>query len=404
METVPSPAPASAPLTPDDSDPLPAFPSFSDLSSLLPNSLPPSPTLAASGSTALSSSPVLRRERALGKVGADVVLRGSQGGPPSGGGKAEENVSDLDPFSKTFIPSVESNSVGRENATSGGIVEGTQRGTPPLRVVIPSASAKAQSSWTTLGATVQENSKLELISDDEDSAEEEGTKPSTEVESTRSGGSSPISPLKGLMGGIGRARNGISGPTGSGGATTGFLGSMFRSGSGQGTSSTDIPVQEEKQEVSSEKPLPKPSTSSSLGGTRVAVASTSSTPIHDAHARSPATGGLLNPLASISSIFRSAASSQNSSPTPNNRTIAAEITEKGKERMSERDRVEEREEVLFDFNKFLEQMRSRPADPIAKYLRSSVPPSLYFPLSDGPPDSSKSSPVVRPYRVGIKSE
>ena len=34
------------------------------------------------------------------------------------------------------------------------------------------------------------------------------------------------------------------------------------------------------------------------------------------------------------------------------------------------DEEKDREEAQFDFNKFLEQMRSRSADPIAKYLRS----------------------------------
>lgn len=49
---------------------------------------------------------------------------------------------------------------------------------------------------------------------------------------------------------------------------------------------------------------------------------------------------------------------------------AARRSEHGQGEKEKPKNKEEEKEALFDFNKFLEQMRSRSADPIAKYLRS----------------------------------
>lgn len=57
------------------------------------------------------------------------------------------------------------------------------------------------------------------------------------------------------------------------------------------------------------------------------------------------------------------------------RRLSASNAPGGKENGGAKQKQEEekdREEAQFDFNKFLEQMRSRSADPIAKYLRSCV--------------------------------
>jgi Rab5 GDP/GTP exchange factor len=40
-----------------------------------------------------------------------------------------------------------------------------------------------------------------------------------------------------------------------------------------------------------------------------------------------------------------------------------------------KDKDKDKEEVAFDFQKFLDQMKTKGAEPVAKYLRSYVPPS-----------------------------
>ncbi|ORY92652.1 hypothetical protein BCR35DRAFT_298132 [Leucosporidium creatinivorum] len=108
------------------------------------------------------------------------------------------------------------------------------------------------------------------------------------------------------------------------------------------------------------------------------------------------TSHLPKPLASIASVFRSPLASRTSSPssTPlgtsptNSRggdparvggAGSGREKEGGSSRMEKggaggsregKERQKQDEEAQFDFNRFLEQMRSRSADPIAKYLRS----------------------------------
>lgn len=90
-----------------------------------------------------------------------------------------------------------------------------------------------------------------------------------------------------------------------------------------------------------------------------------------------------NPLASFASAFRSATSSissqagtppAKSSPAVGERGAYVEAARtkdgRGKEKAVDREKGQDDAEATFDFNKFLEQMRARSADPIAKYLRS----------------------------------
>lgn len=95
------------------------------------------------------------------------------------------------------------------------------------------------------------------------------------------------------------------------------------------------------------------------------------------------TSTIANPLASFASAFRSATSSISSQAgTPPAKLSpavgvkgaymeAARTTDgRGKEKAVDREKGQDDAEATFDFNKFLEQMRARSADPIAKYLRS----------------------------------
>lgn len=139
-----------------------------------------------------------------------------------------------------------------------------------------------------------------------------------------------------------------------------FLGTMFRSAS----SSSPAPVErndmtQEKREEYNEKTGIKESPEPS------AVASSSSR----------------NPI-SFASVFRSAKQSTPaippSAPRPD---VPPKDQEKGKGRTSEEDIQRENVQVVFDFNKFLEQMRTKAADPIAKYLRSCAYFSVLFDCS-----------------------
>lgn len=98
------------------------------------------------------------------------------------------------------------------------------------------------------------------------------------------------------------------------------------------------------------------------------------------------TSSISNPLTTFASAFRSAtssrASSQAGTPPPRPQTSNLDSGNKNKESSRGKEKVVEKEkgndnqetevefEATFDFNKFLEQMRLRSADPIAKYLRS----------------------------------
>lgn len=128
----------------------------------------------------------------------------------------------------------------------------------------------------------------------------------------------------------------------------GLFGGMFRSSSAQGQQQPQQPSFSKSAEAgfsdpatTNEKPL------SSTSGPSKGPATPQKESAH-------------NPFASIASVFKSS-SSRTGTPEPS--TSAEPLPD-----------------VVFDFNKFLEQMRSRSADPIAKYLRSYVVPPAHCTL------------------------
>jgi hypothetical protein len=225
----------------------------------------------------------------------------------------------------------------------------------------------------TLGSMVLPTSRLELMEDSDSSPTTSPTIPSRPlpppppVEQD-----SPPTPPKQLK------------PVPSEGSTAGgFLGGMFRTASGSGggptaagnSTSPDkrVGAEDEKESLrttfSEKEKLPSPGTptasSSRPGPSSVA----------------PTSASLSNPLASLASVFRSATSSrtpsqagtpQASSPAQGEKGAYMESgrKEKGRKGKEAEKQSEALVEAVFDFNKFLEQMRTRSADPIAKYLRS----------------------------------
>lgn len=242
----------------------------------------------------------------------------------------------------------------------------------------------------TLGSTVRRGSRLEVL----DNSESESGSPTDDRrladEQSRAA-----------------AQLGAGPPPASSAASSGFsFGSVLRSISG-------TPARD--RTAASTPPPPQPrdaSTSSTTARPR-----RPSTPPSAAPPSAPQTpsgpSGLAKPLASIASVFRStgrtsASSSSTSTPQPGSspqrekgsfmtaivgaggakgkdkerapppeseQEKGGELDEKGDGKGKERAQLPE---PVFDFNKFLEQMRSRTADPIAKYLRSCVAPSSHL--------------------------
>ncbi|GAA6021439.1 hypothetical protein JCM10207_004734 [Rhodosporidiobolus poonsookiae] len=178
-----------------------------------------------------------------------------------------------------------------------------------------------------------------------------------------------------------------------------FFSNVFRSISG-------TPNREPQGGASTPPPLPSPGTSAPA----TPQPPSSSAHPHPAEAAPQTPSGpstLAKPFTSIASVFRSTpkpspASTANSTPQPGsspNREKGAFMTAiagaggKGKEKAhpplphggdgekaheydekrggeAGKGKERQKDEPVFDFNRFLEQMRSRSADPIAKYLRS----------------------------------
>lgn len=228
----------------------------------------------------------------------------------------------------------------------------------------------------TLGSMVRRESRLEVLADSESDQEEGHTRNepagAQEAHERLGHGASP-----------------------SGGSGFSF-GSMLRSLSG-------TPTRDRPQPSSSPPPLPLPD----VGTAEPAKASASGTAdISPTNSPAqPGPSGLAKPLASIASVFRSSARpspAPSGEGTPQSGTspsrekggfltaiAGAAANSKGKERERETEKVDDEDEKraegaiaekgkrrtrpdepVFDFNRFLEQMRSRSADPIAKYLRS----------------------------------
>lgn len=229
----------------------------------------------------------------------------------------------------------------------------------------------------TLGSTVRRESRLEVITDsesDKDAATD-----------------SPPDPAGGAQGAQERLSYGADVPA------TGFsFGSMLRSLSG-------TPTRDRPSSPNSLPPLPHPDAGEKAPARAPITAATQSAPANST--AQPGPSGLAKPLASIASVFRSSArpsptASGEGTPQPGSSPprekvgfltaiAGAAASAKGKERERETEKFDDGDEKraegvvaektrrknkpdepVFDFNRFLEQMRSRSADPIAKYLRS----------------------------------
>lgn len=258
----------------------------------------------------------------------------------------------------------------------------------------------------TLGQTVKSrNSLLELLpNDDEDDNEpklETGTHPETREAASGMVPTSPGQPSKSTrnssaeLGVTGRAAGSSSG------MSSGFLGGMLRSISG--TASESATSNSDTRTRKSGTATPSPPSSQQAGQSDdVRLSGKPSRPQVDTQtAQQSRAATLTRPLTSIANAFKSATGSapntpeRAASPAPIDNEKAQEERHSLKERDTviqaspssprragkerERDKVRDRErsekkteerEATFDFNKFLEQMRSRSADPVAKYLRS----------------------------------
>ena len=228
----------------------------------------------------------------------------------------------------------------------------------------------------TLGSMVRRESRLEVLADSESDKEEGNAR-------NESAGAQDTHERLG------------HGASPSGGSGFSF-GSMLRSLSG-------TPTRDRPQSSSSPPPLPLPDVGTAEPAKGPASATTDTVPT-TSHAQ-PGPSGLAKPLASIASVFRSSARpspapSGEGTPQPGSSPsrekggfltaiAGAAASSKGKERERETEKVHDEDEKraegaiaekgrrrtrpdepMFDFNRFLEQMRSRSADPIAKYLRS----------------------------------
>lgn len=254
----------------------------------------------------------------------------------------------------------------------------TPPGPPPPAVDLNDLDPFAPTQ-NTLGSTVRRESRLELMDNSESDKE----------------GSSPTD-AAGLE--LAQARQGHN-RVPSGGFS---FGNMFRSLNS--TPSKDRPTSPSASDPprGSPSPAPAPAAADPQG------ASTSSAGYATASSGpgQPGPSGLAKPLASIASVFRSSArpspaTSGEGTPQPGSSPprekggsfltaiAGAAAAGKGKERAREPEKSEDfdekrpegahagrgrrkgrSDEPTFDFNRFLEQMRSRSADPIAKYLRS----------------------------------
>lgn len=233
----------------------------------------------------------------------------------------------------------------------------------------------------TIGSTVRRDSRLEVI---ENSESDEGSP----VEDRRMRDQQEL--------GKGQQAQGQ-------GATPFSFGNILRSFSGTPT--------KEREDAPPSQPHPEPSAGHPIASTSSSATPPPPQPSTSRSAPQTPSGPspLAKPLASIASVFRSSnrpspSSSNTTTPQPGSSpqrekgTFIAAIAgsgaaSKGKEKEKhvdeeKADQVDEkaalrqsdghgssskeREEPVFDFNKFLEQMRSRSADPIAKYLRSCV--------------------------------
>lgn len=245
----------------------------------------------------------------------------------------------------------------------------------------PSTPVRPTPSRLTIGATVTPSSKLELI-DDSDSP----TSPSSfqlfsspPLPSTSTATTSPLPPPPPASSPKPKPKSSLAGASSATPSTSGGLfGGMFRSFSGAGiaeqaSSRPRSPPTEERKQVEYNEKHQDPSPLAQPPATATATAT--------------------NP---ISSLFRAKDSSRPASPAKSGEDQRAAAKGKAVE-----------PEVAFDFNRFLEQMRLRSADPIAKYLRSCAPRSLGVASALTPIESrflkefSRKPPVSTPDQIRV---
>ena len=273
-------------------------------------------------------------------------------------GYAADSLSDLDPYSP-------SSSQPWSDQTSLG--SGNPAHTTPQQL--------QSTSGPTLGSTVTPSSRLELLDDSPSPSPTSSIHPLPSPSPPPIENAAPPIPLKAAK---------LLGP-GQAPPSSGFLGGMFRTASGSGTGRGGTAA------LSEATGIRIVSAAEEKEGLRVELNEKVASPTTPRHhtplastSNSPVPSSLPNPLASFASVFRSATSSKNSSlpgtppsSSPPGKGAFVEAAQRkesgGKEMEKEKGKLKEIEaEAVFDFNKFMEQMRTRSADPIAKYLRSFV--------------------------------
>ena len=252
----------------------------------------------------------------------------------------------------------------------------------------PFAPNRSRSDAPTIGSTVKPGSRLELLpAEDDDQPEQppdwDAQEPDLDSANSTTKRSTSTSPKSGgrpkalpLISGSGREGSGSG---------SGFLG-MFRSRSGGGSPRPPVaPIrvppgsQAEHEKGMLESELSEKAGHGQIGGGHPVVTS-----------QAEGSAGPSNPLNSIANAFRSATSRNGSisgtplsGTSPTEKAAYLEMARSGSaegvlgaEQQQGRAGAKGKEvehapyEAVFDFNKFLEQMRQRSADPIAKYLRS----------------------------------
>jgi len=232
---------------------------------------------------------------------------------------------------------------------------------------------------TLLGTGIRKNSKLVLIDTDSEDGEEEGSTSENELELRKRLEREALE----LHERDKQARRmNENTNTGSGGFT---FGNMFKTLSSVATSpSNSRPSTPNAASTSTSSQLPSPLQQQPRPRPQTPTSASS------VSKEEPAQSPLGKPFASIASVFRSSPSQPSSVPPPSSSSsLLSAIAGKGKAREEEQGQGQEgeitnekhqrstptkrktrRPDPTFDFTKFLEQMRTRQADPIAKYLRS----------------------------------
>ncbi|GAA5960734.1 hypothetical protein JCM3765_007309 [Sporobolomyces pararoseus] len=248
----------------------------------------------------------------------------------------------------------------------------------------------ASTTTTLLGTGVRKNSKLVLIDTDseEEEEDEEGLNGQGESElELRNRLERQALELHERDKQLKRQQQDSRGGGGGGGGGFGFVGNMFKTLSSAATSPTSSrpstpvaplprvssrpPPPSQAEEISTGSPLGKPFASIASvfrSNPSTSTFSTTQPQQHQQQQYPTTTSSLISAIAGKGKE-KLQPEITNEKQTPSTTTTNSQPTKK-KRRRRKRQRQDRRPSPNFDFNKFLEQMRSRSADPIAKYLRS----------------------------------